>query len=225
MSTRNNAAPVIFGEVLFDCFPDGNSVLGGAPFNVAWHLNAFGMSPLFISRVGKDVLGKKVITTMQDWNMDTSGLQIDTDHPTGSVDITFDDGEPRYSIVQHRAYDYIDAEHIDQAGLSSVSGSGVLYHGSLALRNQQSRDALSQLKQHHNGSIFLDVNLRDPWWQKDFVLALTDDADWVKLNEGELISLDAMSSSGTADIETLARQFIDILGNAGEPAGQRNGTR
>ncbi len=25
--------PLIFGEVLFDCFPDGIRVLGGAPFN------------------------------------------------------------------------------------------------------------------------------------------------------------------------------------------------
>ncbi|MCG2635366.1 MAG: carbohydrate kinase, partial [Gammaproteobacteria bacterium] len=26
----------IYGEVLFDHFPDGSRVLGGAPFNVAW---------------------------------------------------------------------------------------------------------------------------------------------------------------------------------------------
>ena len=32
-------SPVVFGEVLFDCFPDGSAVLGGAPFNVAWHLH------------------------------------------------------------------------------------------------------------------------------------------------------------------------------------------
>ena len=44
----------IFGEVLFDCFPDGREVLGGAPFNVAWHLHAFGQSPVFVSRVGDD---------------------------------------------------------------------------------------------------------------------------------------------------------------------------
>jgi fructokinase len=33
---------VVFGEVLIDEFPDGQRVLGGAPFNVAWHLTAFG---------------------------------------------------------------------------------------------------------------------------------------------------------------------------------------
>ncbi|MBA1332725.1 carbohydrate kinase, partial [Candidatus Endoriftia persephone str. Guaymas] len=49
--------PIIFGEVLFDCFEDGSRVLGGAPFNVAWHLQALGAAPLFISRVGDDSLG------------------------------------------------------------------------------------------------------------------------------------------------------------------------
>ncbi len=52
--------PVIFGEVLYDCFPDGQAVLGGAPFNVAWHLQGFGRAPLFISRVGDDPLGHHV---------------------------------------------------------------------------------------------------------------------------------------------------------------------
>ena len=197
---NNHAVPCIFGEVLFDCFPDGNSVLGGAPFNVAWHLQAFGLSPLMISRVGDDELGEQVRATMQDWNMDTSGLQLDAEHPTGTVDIEFDDGEPQYTIVEHRAYDYIDA-----GSLPSPGDDGLLYHGSLALRNQQSRDALAELKQYHHGSIFMDVNLRDPWWQEDFVLKLASDADWVKLNEDELAQL----GNGIGDIGSQARQFIE----------------
>jgi fructokinase len=35
---NNNSLIHVFGEVLFDYFPDGSRVLGGAPFNVAWHL-------------------------------------------------------------------------------------------------------------------------------------------------------------------------------------------
>jgi len=38
-------SPVLFGEILFDRFPDGREVLGGAPFNVAWHLRGFGLDP------------------------------------------------------------------------------------------------------------------------------------------------------------------------------------
>jgi fructokinase len=200
MTNKDHAVPVIFGEVLFDCFPDGNSVLGGAPFNVAWHLQAFGMSPLVVSSIGDDELGHKVQSAMQDWGMNVSGLQLDPLHPTGSVDIEFNDGEPQYTIVEHRAYDYIDA-----GLLPSLPRNRLLYHGSLALRNQASRDALSSLKQHHSDTVFMDVNLRDPWWEKMFVLKLADDADWVKLNEDELIQL----GRGTGDIESQAREFLD----------------
>jgi fructokinase len=206
VNMNNHVAVQIFGEVLFDCFPDGNSVLGGAPFNVAWHLQAFGLAPLMISRVGEDDLGELVRSAMQDWNMDTAGLQSDKQHPTGSVDIEFDNGEPRYTIVEHRAYDYIDA-----AALPTSIENGLLYHGSLALRNQTSREALSELKQRHSGSIFMDVNLRDPWWQKEFVLALAADADWVKLNEDELAEL----GSGKGDTRSQANEFITTNGLVG----------
>lgn len=199
MNKDELAPPVIFGEVLFDCFPDGNSVLGGAPFNVAWHLQAFGLSPLMISAVGDDALGQQVKSAMQDWGMDTSGLQLDTAHQTGSVDIEFHDGEPHYTIVEHRAYDYIAADL-----LPSVAGNRIFYHGSLALRNQASRDALSAITQGFTGNVFMDVNLRNPWWQKDHVLSLADGANWVKLNEDELRLL----GSGSGDYRSQAEEFM-----------------
>lgn len=199
MTDDKHPVPVIFGEVLFDCFPDGNSVLGGAPFNVAWHLQAFGLSPLVISGVGDDELGKSVQQAMQDWSMNTDGLQIDSVHPTGSVDIEFDDGEPRYTIVEHRAYDHIRAD-----SLPATSDGCLLYHGSLALRNEVSRHALAKLKAGHSGTVFMDVNLRDPWWQRAFVLELASDADWVKLNEDELRQLG--SDKGTTEAQ--AHEFI-----------------
>ncbi|NIR30149.1 MAG: carbohydrate kinase, partial [Gammaproteobacteria bacterium] len=54
------ARPVVFGEVLFDQFEDGDAVLGGAPFNVAWHLQGLGLRPFFASRIGEDRLGERV---------------------------------------------------------------------------------------------------------------------------------------------------------------------
>ena len=101
--------PCIFGEVLFDHFPDGTRVLGGAPFNVAWHLQAFGRRPRFISRVGRDPEGEAVREAMRTWGMDTTGLQTDPRQPTGRVSVLFDDGEPSYDIVHPCAYDAIEA--------------------------------------------------------------------------------------------------------------------
>ena len=74
--------PLVFGEVLFDCFPDGAEVLGGAPFNVAWHLQGFGQEPLFVSRIGDDIRGNQIRAAMSDWGMSLSGLQLDTSHAT-----------------------------------------------------------------------------------------------------------------------------------------------
>lgn len=56
-------AVVLFGEVLADMFPDKN-VLGGAPFNVARHLRAFGQNPVIITHLGCDDLGDKVLRMM-----------------------------------------------------------------------------------------------------------------------------------------------------------------
>ena len=50
---------LIFGECLFDHFPDGDRV-GGAPLNVARHLWALGQQPLLVSRVGQDGEGARV---------------------------------------------------------------------------------------------------------------------------------------------------------------------
>lgn len=197
---KSTSVPVVFGEVLFDCFPDGAAVIGGAPFNVAWHLQAFGLSPLMISRIGEDELGERVRDAMFGWQMDTLGLQTDKEHPTGSVEIEIIDGEPHYTIVEHRAYD-----HIDRARLPAIESASVLYHGTLALRNHPSRDALEDLRNSLDAMVLMDVNLRTPWWRKEEVLTCVDASDWVKLNEDELKLL---GGNDATDHRSLAQRFL-----------------
>lgn len=172
---------LIFGEVLFDCFPDGPEVLGGAPFNVAWHLRAMGHAPLFISRVGDDPLGRRIRDAMLGHDMHRAGLQKDSAQPTGKVRVSFQDGEPSYDILFPSAWDRIDAD-----SLPPHAGDGLLYHGSLALRSEESRKALERLREGFGGVVFMDVNLRDPWWQAEQVRADMHAAQWVKLNHDEL---------------------------------------
>lgn len=188
----------IFGEVLFDNFPDGSRVLGGAPFNVAWHLQAFGQAPHFISRFGMDVAGDEIAALMADWGMSQAGVQIDNQHPTGSVRVDIINGEPHYDIVANSAYDFID-----KTLLEPTPTHGILYHGSLAIRNPVARAALQAVKSKHQGKIFIDVNLRDPWWQKETLFPLLHDAHWVKLNEAELAEL----CSEKSDLETMMHAF------------------
>lgn len=135
--------PVLFGEVLFDCFEDGSRVLGGAPFNVAWHLQAFGCSPLFISRVGDDPWGRKIRDVMQRWGMTTAGLQKDSAHPTGEVQVSLKQGQPSFDILPDRAYDHIHCEGIPPMNPSLV------YHGSLGLRQAESANTLADILGKH----------------------------------------------------------------------------
>ena len=188
----------VFGEVLFDCFPDGEQVLGGAPFNVAWHLQAFGQQPRFVSRLGDDPEGREIRQAMQAWGMDTAGLQLDQEHATGRVEVSLQGGEPSYDIVDRVAYDFI---HADQIGEAS---SPILYHGSLALRHSTSRESLQLLRRTLGASIFMDVNLRAPWWRREQLLEWVGQADWVKLNEEELASL----QDGAGDLHSRAAGFL-----------------
>jgi len=178
-----NSAPQIalFGEVLFDIFPKGEKILGGAPFNVAWNLQALGDTPLFISRVGQDPCGSDILQAMREWDMQTTGIQVDAMHATGRVQVEIIANEPRYQIVPDCAYDFIDANQIPVLDHRSV-----LYHGTLGLRQTGSRKALEDLRNSADVSIFLDVNLRDPWWRQQEVENWLSAARWVKLNHDEL---------------------------------------
>ncbi len=172
----------IFGEVLFDHFPDGSRVLGGAPFNVAWHLQAFGLQPYFISRVGNDAQGVEVREAMQRWGMDLEGVSTDPHQATGRVEVRFVDGEPNYEIVCPTAWDSITTE-------PAAPACRLLYHGSLALRQSASKATLQALRAQHPETVFVDVNLRPPWWQRADLEAVLHGAHWVKLNTDELAEL------------------------------------
>lgn len=175
--------PLIFGEVLFDSFPDGSRVLGGAPFNVAWNLHGLGQRPLLVSRVGDDPLGHEIRGAMEQWGMGYAGLQLDSAHPTGTVQVSIHDGEPAFEIVADRAYDHIEADQLPP--VQPV----LLYHGSLATRGPDSAATLQALIRQHPVPRFVDINLRAPWWRREGVLGMLDGAQWVKLNEHEVVEL------------------------------------
>nr|WP_320049534.1 carbohydrate kinase [uncultured Desulfuromonas sp.] len=192
----------LFGEVLYDCFPGGEQVLGGAPFNVAWHLQALGDAPRFISRVGADPLGERILQAMRDWGMGTESMEIDPDHPTGKVAVQLIDGEPHYDIVPDSAYDFITADAVP-----ALTQNDLLYHGTLGLRNPVARRALDRLIAAGAPKIFLDVNLRAPWWQRDEVLAWLQRATWVKMNQDELALFSAPGETPQAAMARLQQDY------------------
>ena len=220
-----NQSVIIFGEVLFDCFPDGNVILGGAPFNVAWHLQAFGLSPLFISRIGDDSYGTTIKEAMKNWGMDLRALQLDLEHPTGTVQVNLINNEPHYEIVKNSAYDFIEF-----SSLPSLPKDSILYHGTLSLRSQACAETLQKIKANISPSIFLDVNLRTPWWNLKTVELLLKEMSWLKLNEEELSLIVPQESNTESRIQYLLSTFplnkITLTqGKAGAISFQPNGDR
>lgn len=179
---KNNI--LIFGEVLFDDFGEQNKVLGGASFNVAWHLKGLDFNLLFVSKVGIDKEGNTVLEHMQNWGMNILGVQKDPDHPTGIVQVKISDNEPSFEILANQAYDFVDDEKIKQ--LLSTQKIDIVYHGTLAIRNQQSRKALDQIISSTQAKVFLDVNLRDPWWKEDLLIKSIARCNFLKCNIAEL---------------------------------------
>jgi|GEM_PF-33171 len=200
---RSHARPLIFGEVLFDHFQDGSRVLGGAPFNVAWHLRGFGANPLVISAVGNDAEGREVLERMTSWDLMTHGLQSDPDRPTGRVTASVVDGENRFDIAADQPWDYIRAA----AALHAVSDApaGLLYHGTLALRSTASWDTLRALRDKSNAPTFVDINLRAPWWTREKVEWCLSSGNWVKLNDDELAELTTRPTTSFEDCRDAAR--------------------
>lgn len=180
MISSGNNRPLLFGEVLFDTFPNGTRVPGGAPFNVAWHLRALGADPLLVSRVGADSPGEEIRQLMSERELSLEGLQTDSHYPTGGVAVRYEQRQPLFKILPDQAYDFISASDLSVPGTPAL-----LYHGSLALRNAESATALAALKAAGT-PVFVDVNLRSPWWDRDGVIDLLGEARYAKLNEDEL---------------------------------------
>lgn len=169
---------VIFGEVLYDCFPDGRQILGGAPFNVAWGLQGFGHRPLLISSVGADKDGDDIRSRSKHWGLRIDQLHRNSQHATGIVDIQIVDDEPKYDISMPRAWDYIPDD--------GIKATEMLYHGSLALLSEHSLESFRAIAQRSVGKRFFDINLRPPYDSMPLVREWMQGADWVKLNADEL---------------------------------------
>ncbi|MDZ4201349.1 MAG: carbohydrate kinase [Gallionella sp.] len=202
--TRGNTV-VLFGEVLADVFPD-RAVLGGAPFNVAYHLRHFGQNPVLVSRLGHDTLRDKVLETMEQADMTTAGMQSDMSHPTGQVRVHTDETGHHFDILPQQAYDFI---HPAVARMTALSAHPVMiYYGTMAQRHETSKRALKSLLRSTDALKFLDINLRAPWYDEETLRQSLQNADIAKLNDDELRGLAGMFSLPAGEPHDQARELL-----------------
>ena len=124
---RQRHVVLLFGEILVDRFPD-REVLGGAPFNVARHLRAFGCAPVLVTRIGQDAAGARVLQTLESSGLATHGVQLDTIYPTGMVDVNFTSEGHRFDIISDQAYDHIHPRLSRMAASPRIRNLSILEH-------------------------------------------------------------------------------------------------
>lgn len=183
MSTSDNIVSI--GEILWDSMPAG-LFPGGAPFNVACHLQRLNRNVTFISRVGDDRLGTEVIRRVKQHGLDTDMIQSDAYRPTGFVEVEINsEGIPRYNIIKPAAWDYIELTSAVQQTFRTAS---VIVFGTLAQRMQNSQRTIQWIE-FADAKKVLDLNLRVPHYDKSIVEKSLKIADVLKINEEECITL------------------------------------
>jgi fructokinase len=182
--------PIVgIGELLWDVFPDGRKVAGGAPFNFAFHCRQLGHDAVIVSRVGDDELGRELRDEVRRLGLSDEFIQTDHEHPTGTVRVTLDEqGQPAYTITEEVAWDYMGWNE----GLAELAANAVaVCFGTLAQRLPQSAAAIRNTVGSAKGGLTVfDVNLRTTEYE---VVRLVWDwarvCDWFKLSLDDLRGL------------------------------------
>lgn len=194
-----------FGELLWDVYAPDQKRLGGAPFNVAYRLSSYGAQAKLITAIGKDDLGQQAKEQVLDMGLSQDTLQ-ENSKKTGSVDLFLDASKnAKYTIHDNVAWDYIQA---DKEAINAVSAADAFVFGSLAMRHEHNQQTFETLIEKASYTVF-DVNLREPHYDMEVVMALMDAAQFIKLNDEELELIATLSDSAKdtleEEIKTLAK--------------------
>ncbi len=206
MFTSRDAIVVGLGELLWDCFPDGRRP-GGAPANVAFHANQLGCCGVVATRVGTDSLGNELIAFLQRQGLRTEYVQRDPRHPTGTVTVDMSRPDhPRFVIHEDTAWDYLD---FDAALEELMASAAAVCFGTLAQRSAVSRRTIHQAlaATRPDCLVVYDVNLRQHWYQREWIEQSLEKSSLVKLNCDEVAVLADVLRIGPASPEAFAKEL------------------
>lgn len=198
-----------FGEALFDIIK-GTAHLGGAPLNLAAHLAKLGAKPAVLTAVGRDELGKTLLSRAKEMGIDTSYILIDEHRPTGTVTVELkNEGIPVFSINEGVAWDAITPDERKFEALAREDWD-VFCFGTLAQRSEENRKTLkrllSEIKAKH---FFYDVNLRAGFYRKEWILSSLENCTILKMNEEEAAAISSMLFGTVHTCRMICRLLTD----------------
>lgn len=199
------------GEVLWDCFPDGE-LPGGAPANFAYHAAQLGFEGGVLSRVGRDERGQKIVRILAESGLRTDWIQWDDNHPTGYVTVDVSSpNHPQFTIHEGVAWDYLEASPDWERAVDSAVA---ICFGTLAQRLPVSQGAIRSLlaKQKEKRLVVFDVNLRQHYFNRSLIEESLKLARLVKLNHEEVRVLCQLLELPTAMEEQFCHFILETYG-------------
>ena len=179
----NQPAVLVFGEIIWDVYPD-RACIGGAPLNFAAHFVREGGRAALLSAVGRDALAAPALEFLRKNGVDTRFVET-VDYPTGRCDVTLSEsGIPSYRVVPDVAYDHISADPF-LPSVAKECGYDVLYFGTLAQRRESRRALELLLKTGAFREVFCDVNLRPDCYDAGSVASCLENATLLKISNEE----------------------------------------
>lgn len=199
------------GEVLWDVLP-GAEHLGGAPFNFAFHARNLGHEVCFVSAVGNDDYGSRVLARMAKLGLTSRFIRRSSDYPTGTVTVTLDpQGLPRYKIHRPAAYDFPVLGQADLDALLNPAPDWI-YFGTLQQTGAPAHELTMKLLRAASAARhFYDVNLRADSFTPELVRTLAHDAHVLKLNEEEFPVLQKMAAVPGVTREQFCRNCLRLF--------------
>lgn len=198
------------GEVLWDLLPTGKQI-GGAPANFAFIAAQLGDDGIVASRIGNDRAGAEITNRLQVLGVKTNNIQIDQTHPTGAVNVSLENGQPQYLIVESVAWDFLE---LSEDWRVLATDCDAVCFGSLAQRNAVSRQTIRLFLQtiKPTALCIFDVNLRQSFYSAEILRESFKLANVVKLNHEELPTVaDVLGIEGNDEIER-ARNLLLSFG-------------
>ena len=204
---RGHTKVLCMGELLWDMIPTGK-MIGGAPFNVAYHLHKLGVDTRILTRIGDDIDGMELLDFLSKNNINSSLIQIDKVHATSKVEVYYDDkNSVKYDIVYPTAWDFLELP----SPLTSLEDADYLVFGSLIFRHDVSRDTLLQILDKSRGTRIFDVNLRAPHFSREGIFQILGYTDILKLNEDELSLISDWLGNTSRDISYQTDAILDTF--------------
>jgi fructokinase len=203
---------ISIGEVLWDVVGDTEH-LGGAPFNFAAHLSKLGHNVSFISAVGTDARGDKILDCMSGMGLSTRYVRRVANYPTGTAIVTFDgENHPHFTIFRPAAYDFPQLLDQDIGELIALRPKWI-YFGTLQQTSPEAKQlTVKLLSSVTDAKRFYDVNLRPNSWEPALIGECLKRANVVKLNDTEVAEIATIFGGRFSSFEEFCRSYSAKFG-------------